>query len=93
MIFCGLLMFIGVSCYKYCIKTNDSIFAMIMPILCVAVFILAGFEHCVADMFYFALSGRLTDGIFLLLIITAGNTIGGLLIPVVNLVKEPKHGK
>jgi formate/nitrite transporter FocA (FNT family) len=65
-----------------------------MPIFCVAVFILAGFEHCIADMFYFALSGRLAEGIPSLLIISAGNTLGGLLIPVVNLInKEPKNGK
>ncbi len=92
-VFCGLLMFIGVACFKYCKRTTDSIFAVVMPVLCVAVFILAGFEHCVADMFYFALSGRLSDGVSSLLIITAGNTIGGLLIPVVNLIKEPKNGK
>ena len=93
-VFCGLLMFIGVSCFKYCIRTADSLFAVVMPILCVAVFILAGFEHCVADMFYFALSGRLTDGIPSLLIITAGNTLGGILIPVANLLnKESKNGK
>lgn len=92
-VFCGLLMFIGVACFKYCKRTADSVFAVVMPVLCVAVFILAGFEHCVADMFYFALSGRLSDGVSSLLIITAGNTIGGLLIPVVNLIKEPKNGK
>lgn len=93
-VFCGLLMFIGVHCFKCCSRTADSIFAVVMPIFCVAVFILAGFEHCIADMFYFALSGRLAEGIPSLLIISAGNTLGGLLIPVVNLInKEPKNGK
>jgi formate/nitrite transporter FocA (FNT family) len=65
-----------------------------MPVLCVAVFILAGFEHCIADMFYFALSGKLAEGFPSLLIITAGNILGGILIPVVNLInKELKDGK
>lgn len=93
-IFCGLLMFIGVSCFKYCAGKMDNIFALAMPVLCVAVFILAGFEHCIADMFYFALSGKLAEGFPSLLIITAGNMLGGILIPVVNLInKELKDGK
>jgi formate/nitrite transporter FocA (FNT family) len=93
-IFCGLLMFIGVSCFKYCAGKMDNIFALVMPVLCVAVFILAGFEHCIADMFYFALSGKLAEGLPSLLIITAGNILGGILIPVVNLInKELKDGK
>jgi formate/nitrite transporter FocA (FNT family) len=93
-IFCGLLMFIGVSCFKYCFGKIDNTFALVMPIFCVAVFILAGFEHCVADMFYFALSGKLIEGFSSLLIITAGNILGGILIPVVNLLsKGVKNGK
>jgi formate/nitrite transporter FocA (FNT family) len=93
-IFCGLLMFIGVSCFKYCTGKIDNIFALVMPVLCVAVFILAGFEHCVADMFYFALSGKLIEGIPALLIITLGNMLGGILIPVVNLLNRGvKNGK
>lgn len=93
-IFCGLLMFIGVSCFKYCAGKMDNIFALVMPVLCVAVFILAGFEHCIADMFYFALSDKLAEGFPSLLIITAGNILGGILIPVVNLInKELKDGK
>lgn len=87
-IFCGLLMFIGVSCYKYCNGKIDNIFALVMPILAVSVFIIAGFEHCVADMFYFALSNKLFESIPALLIITLGNTIGSLLIPLANLTKQ-----
>jgi formate/nitrite transporter FocA (FNT family) len=93
-IFCGLLMFIGVSCFKAGIGEIDNIFALVMPVFCVAVFILAGFEHCIADMFYFALSGKLVEGIPALLIITAGNILGGILIPIINLLnKELKNGK
>lgn len=93
-IFCGLLMFIGVSCFKYGVGKIDNIFALVMPVFCVAVFILAGFEHCIADMFYFALSGKLAEGLPSLLIITIGNILGGILIPVVNLLnKRVKNGK
>ena len=93
-IFCGLLMFIGVSCFKYCAGKMDNIFALVMPVFCVAVFILAGFEHCITDMFYFALSDKLVEGLSALLVITAGNILGGILIPVINLLnKELKNGK
>ena len=90
-IFCGLLMFIGVSCFKYCVGKADNIFALVMPVFCVVVFILAGFEHCVADMFYFALSGKLIEGFFSLVTITAGNILGGMLIPVVNLLNTRQN--
>ncbi len=46
---------------------------------CVAAFILAGFNHCIADCFYFC--AALPGAIPYLLLITAGNTLGGL-IPV-----------
>ena len=43
-------------------------------------FILAGTEHCVADMFYFWLSGLWSGpAVLRVLIITLGNSAGGLL--------------
>lgn len=55
---------------------------------CVAGFILSGFNHCIADAFYFFASGEsiwvwLPD----LLVITAGNTVGGLL-PVLGIPRK-----
>ena len=44
----------------------------------VMVFILAGTEHCVADMFYFWMGGAWSvDAIVRILVITAGNAVGG----------------
>ena len=52
--------------------------------LCVSVFILAGFEHCVANMFYFTLAGVWSGRTFIyLFIMTLGNSLGGMLIPAV----------
>jgi len=46
------------------------------------VFILAGTEHCVADMYYFAAAGQLNGKALLCLLeITLGNICGGLVIP------------
>jgi formate/nitrite transporter FocA (FNT family) len=80
-ILCGLLMFIAADYYK---KTKGFLGAFVA----VPVFILSGFEHSIADMFYFASaffkdSGcfALGDGVLFILVVIIGNAIGGLLIP------------
>ena len=74
-IFCGILMFVAVDGYK-----NSS--NPIILFTCVSVFILCGFEHCIADMFYFSLSGIWSATAFIyIIIITLGNSLGGILIP------------
>ncbi len=75
-IFCGLLMFIAVNGYK---KLNDCGKYLILA-LPVVVFILSGYEHCVANMFYFAHAGFFDlRSILYLLLMTLGNSIGGVL--------------
>ena len=50
----------------------------------VTVFILCGFEHCVANMFYFSMAGIFSVQMLVFLLLnTVGNCIGGLLIPLV----------
>ena len=76
-VFCGMLMYIAVDGFKE--KGNPLILFM-----GVSVFILSGFEHCIANMFYFSLAGVWSVKAFLyLLIMTAGNSIGGILIPLI----------
>lgn len=48
--FCGVLMYIAVEGYS----RTKSPYIIILP---VAVFILSGFEHCVANMAYFTMAG------------------------------------
>ena len=80
-IFCGMLMYIAVDGYK---KTNNPIILFI----CVSVFILCGFEHCIADMFYFAIAKMINiNTIIILLVISAGNSIGGMVIPLISKIK------
>ena len=81
-IFCGALMFIAVDGFKN--SKNP-----LVLFLCVSVFILGGFEHCIANMFYFSL-GNAWDGQHLLycLIATVGNGVGGCLIPLVKKIKD-----
>lgn len=65
-VFCGMLMFIAVEGYKRC--GNPLI--VVLPVMG---FILCGFEHCIADMFYFAFAiiKEITGG-------TAGNVAGNV---------------
>ena len=53
-----------------------------MVFLCVMVFILSGFEHCVADMYYFSAAGMWGAGSLVrTLWMTLGNSLGGFLLP------------
>lgn len=73
-IFCGILMYIAVGTFK----KLPNILGTLAVFLCVAVFILAGFEHCVANMFFFALSSSPADYLLPLLVTVAGNSLGGI---------------
>ena len=74
-VFCGFLMYAAVDGFKK--KGNPLIL-----FVCVSVFILCGFEHCVANMFYFSLAGVWSGkAVLYLLLMTLGNSAGGLLIP------------
>ena len=53
-IFCGMLMFIAADGFK---SIENQIGKVVVVFLPVMVFILSGFEHCIADMFYFSLAG------------------------------------
>ena len=74
-IFCGLLMYAAVDGYK---KTTNPFILF----LCVMTFILAGFEHSIADMAYYTLANMLDmNALIRLFIITLGNAVGGILLP------------
>ncbi|MDO4460526.1 MAG: formate/nitrite transporter family protein, partial [Clostridia bacterium] len=73
-IFCGMLMYIAVEGYK---RVKNPL----MLVFPVSVFILCGFEHCIADMFYFSLAGWSIKAVIATLVITVGNGVGGVLLP------------
>lgn len=86
---CGICMFIAVDQYKKQHNTVKALF-VIFPVM---VFILCSFEHCVANMFYFILARSFTLKTFIyLLVMTLGNSVGGLLIPIfTKLIGEKKE--
>ena len=71
---CGICIYLSVELYK---KTG-SIFVIVLGVL---VFILGGFEHCIADIFYLnaAMSFDLKSILYILIAII-GNSVGSLLI-------------
>ncbi len=76
-IFCGALMFLAVNGYKTIIDPVGKYAAVIFG---VAAFIVCGFEHCIANMFYFSLADAWNiKAILYILIVTAGNALGSFL--------------
>lgn len=74
-IMCGILMYLAVSIFRDK-KTPLGI------IFCIPVFILSGFEHSIADIFYFGASGIVSLKAFgFLWTVILGNAIGGVLLP------------
>ena len=89
-IFCGLLVYIAVDCYK----KQEDLGRYLGVLIGIPAFIVCGFEHVVADMYYFSVASlsSVANGhvwIFLLLT-TVGNSIGSLLIPLYQ--KMQAHG-
>lgn len=70
---CGIMMYLAV---KGWLENSDSWLIVILPVM---IFILSGFEHSIANMFYFAMAGeyslKAVGYIFVMLI---GNAIGSL---------------
>ncbi|SFG36278.1 formate/nitrite transporter family protein [Oribacterium sp. WCC10] len=80
-IFCNILIFIAVDGYKNIPYELGKYLSLFFGVI---VFILCGFEHCVADMFYFSAAEMWsTEALLRLLVITFGNAVGGVFVPFV----------
>ncbi len=83
-VFCGVLMYIAVSVYR----ENKTIVGILFAI---PVFIAAGFEHSIADIFYFAASGIVSlKACLFIWIVILGNSVGAMILPALN-YKGKKH--
>lgn len=87
-VFCGMLMFIAVDTFR-----RGSRLGMF---LCVPAFILAGFDHSIANSFYNG--AALGEGTFTLenlafvVIVVLGNALGGMLIPLLTRSRKKRSG-
>ena len=76
-VLCGMLVFIAVDMFK----RKPGPIGILCLIGAVAIFVAAGFEHCIANMFYYSLTNKWSYGLVLnIFITTIGNSIGALLI-------------
>ena len=78
-IFCNLLIFIAVDGFKH---HSHEIGKYLGLFFGVVAFILCGFEHCVANMYFFTIGGVWSLRTLLyILVMTLGNSVGGLVLP------------
>lgn len=79
--FCNILIYIAVDGYKNNPHEAGKYLALFFGVV---VFILCGFEHCVANMFYFSAAHVWSaHTLFYLLIMTLGNGLGGVFVPLI----------
>jgi len=86
---CNILIYLGVESYK---KNPHELGKYLGIVFGVMVFILCGFEHCVANMYYFSVAGLLGGRtLALLLLMTLGNAFGGVVFPVLRKLSQPRE--
>lgn len=82
--FCNIFIFIGVNGYASNPHECGKYLALIFGVMC---FIVAGTEHCVADMYFFAVSGALyerpAEVLPALALVSLGNLAGGASFPLI----------
>ena len=75
-IFCGVMMYLAVDLWK---KNKNPLYV----IMAIMIFILAGFDHCIANMYYFTINpvpAFKIRTLFFFIINIIGNSIGSLSI-------------
>ena len=87
-ILCNIFIYFAVEGYN---RNPHELGKYLSLLFGVMVFILAGTEHCVADMFYFWMAGMWSGKTILcILVITLGNSLGGVIFPLVRSFQNSK---
>lgn len=87
-VFCGILMFTAVENARLSNAAGGHVEKTVGILFCVMVFILCGFNHCIADMFYIFLTGTLDKAAAYLPIVILGNSVGGMLFPLLKMLTD-----
>ena len=83
---CNVLIFVAVESYRACPHELGKYLGLFLG---VAVFVFSGMEHCVANMFYFTAANAWGPrALGYILLMTAGNALGGVLFPLCRKLKE-----
>lgn len=76
-ILCGIMMYLGVEGFK---RFKNDFAKVLAVIFAVMIFILAGFEHSVANMYYFVVAKSFTlHTLLALIVMILGNGVGAIL--------------
>ncbi len=84
--FCNVCIFIAVDGFK---NNPHEIGKYLSLFFGVMVFILCGFEHSIADMYYISMAGAWdAHSVLCIVVVSLGNAVGGLAIPVCKKLAE-----
>ena len=90
-VFCNVLIWLAVEGFKNNPHPAGKYLSLFFG---VAVFILCGFEHCVANMYYFSMAGMWSwKTLGWVLVMTAGNSVGGVLFPLLRRIQQKQAPK
>lgn len=83
-VLCDVLIYIAVEGFSSIPHQAGKYLALFFGVV---VFIMSGFEHCVANMYYFAAASSWTWKTLLrVVVMTLGNSVGGVLIPLARML-------
>lgn len=84
--FCNICIYAAVQGY---LKLQRDWERVLSTFLGVSIFILCGFEHCIADIFYLTLCNLWSwNSLPFILCVTIGNILGGLTIPLIRVFRR-----
>ncbi len=89
-VFCNIMIYIAVEGYKNIPHEVGKYLAILFGVV---VFILCGFEHCVANMYYFTIGNAWGwKAVGYLMLMTLGNAAGGVMIPLLRKLAKQQAG-
>ena len=90
-VFCNMLIWLAVDGFKNNPHPAGKYLSLFFG---VAVFILCGFEHCVANMYYFSAAGMWSlKTLAWVLVMTLGNSVGGVAFPLLRRISADRKAE
>ena len=90
-VFCNMLIWLAVEGFKNNPHPAGKYLSLFFG---VTVFILCGFEHCVANMYYFSVAGMWSwKTLGWILMMTLGNSAGGVLFPLLRKIQADRKAE
>ncbi len=87
-----MLMYVVAKANKITHSTPNAVGGYVAMILCVPMFLYLGFEHSVANMFYFSVSGMWSvDAVISIIVASLGNAVGAVMLSGMDLIFKKKR--